>query len=55
MNTLARTARMNATSILHTRFPTITTSIARKSTLTQVSSDKASRRNIAIVPAQFTY
>ncbi|KAI4854389.1 hypothetical protein E4T44_00211 [Aureobasidium sp. EXF-8845] len=40
MNTLARTARMNATSILRTRFPTTMISIARKSTLTQVSSDK---------------
>jgi 2-iminobutanoate/2-iminopropanoate deaminase len=46
MNTLARTARMNATSIFHTRFPTTSfTSIARKSTLTQVFSDKASPRN----------
>jgi enamine deaminase RidA (YjgF/YER057c/UK114 family) len=45
MNTLARTARRNATSILCTRSPTTTVSIARKSTLTQVFSDKASRRN----------
>ncbi|KAI4853187.1 hypothetical protein E4T44_00998 [Aureobasidium sp. EXF-8845] len=40
MNTLTRTARMNAASILHTRSPTTLTSIARKSTLTQITSDK---------------
>jgi 2-iminobutanoate/2-iminopropanoate deaminase len=50
MNTLTRTARRNATSILHTRFPT-TTFIARKSTLTQVFSDKATRRNTSLLPS----
>ena len=48
MNTHARTARRNATSILHARFPTTCTSIARKSTLTQVFSDKATQRNLLL-------
>lgn len=49
MNTLTRTARINATSVLRTRFPT-TTFIARKSTLTQVFSDKATQRNNSLLP-----
>jgi enamine deaminase RidA (YjgF/YER057c/UK114 family) len=49
MNTLTRSARMNATSILHTRFPTTFTSIARKSTLAQVFSDKVASRNTLLI------
>jgi 2-iminobutanoate/2-iminopropanoate deaminase len=49
INSLARTARMNATSILHNRFPTTFTSIARKSTLTQVFSDKVASRNTSLI------
>jgi 2-iminobutanoate/2-iminopropanoate deaminase len=56
MNTLARTARTNATSIFHTRFPTTSfTSIARKSTLTQVFSDKASPRNASYLLSPHSY
>ena len=53
MNTLARIARMNATPISHhTRFPTATCLIARKSTLTQVFSDKVVSRNTDLLPSE---